>query len=45
MSDPGRQQSFLVGLIGADMQASHAPALHEREADEQPELRFPSFEE
>ena len=29
------QQSFLVGLIGAGIQGSRTPALHEREGDEQ----------
>jgi shikimate dehydrogenase len=32
---PGRQSSFLCGLIGAGIQASRTPAMHEREADEQ----------
>src|SRR2546427_3243285 len=33
------QTSFLCGLIGAGIQASRSPALHEREADEQ-RLRY-----
>jgi len=35
MSDSMQQRSFLAGLIGADIQASRTPALHEREADAQ----------
>ena len=31
----GTQQSFLVGLIGAGIQASRTPAMHEREGAEQ----------
>jgi shikimate dehydrogenase len=34
MTETRQQPSFLVGLIGSAIQASLAPAMHEREADE-----------
>ena len=35
MSTNPKQQSFLCGLIGAGIQASRTPPMHEREGDEQ----------